>query len=86
MPSSARVPDGWSLNLHPTALAGWLGLLFTVMNLVPIGQLDGGHIAYALARAATAAGSRWPRIVALACFIVWLARLHLDRCGWCCCS
>ena len=48
-----RRPDrasGWSLNLHPTALAGWLGLLFTMMNLVPISQLDGGHIAYAAIR------------------------------------
>ena len=40
-------PDGYSLNLHPMALAAWFGLLVTALNLFPIGQLDGGHISYA---------------------------------------
>jgi membrane-associated protease RseP (regulator of RpoE activity) len=65
------VPDGSSINLHPTAFAGWLGLLFTMMNLVPISQLDGGHITYAVARRA----SRWITVAALAGMIgliVWL--------------
>jgi len=41
-------PDGYSLNLHPMAFAAWFGLLATALNLFPIGQLDGGHISYAV--------------------------------------
>lgn len=42
------VADGYTVNLHPMAFAAWFGLLATALNLFPMGQLDGGHISYAV--------------------------------------
>ena len=45
---TGALTEGHTLLLHPLAYAGWLGLLVTAFNLLPIGQLDGGHMAHAI--------------------------------------
>jgi membrane-associated protease RseP (regulator of RpoE activity) len=62
------------VHLHPVALAGWLGLFVTALNLLPLGQLDGGHVLYAL-------GPRLQRRAGLAMLAVLLA-LGLLWWGW----
>lgn len=42
------LPEGVALQFHPLALAAWFGLLATALNLLPLGQLDGGHVLYAV--------------------------------------
>ena len=51
--------------LDPVAFAGWVGLFITAFNLFPVGQLDGGHIVYALF-------DKWHRVIARAIFAILL--------------
>jgi hypothetical protein len=83
-----RLPDGMVLNLHPFALAAWFGLLATALNLIPLGQLDGGHILYALLGrhqrrialplwlAFAAAGFFWPGWILWSLIVVFLGLYH----------
>jgi metallo-beta-lactamase family protein len=57
--------EGHRLLLHPLAFAGWLGLLVTALNLLPIGQLDGGHLADAMFGRARSAAIGTAALVAL---------------------
>jgi hypothetical protein len=64
--------EGHRLLLHPLAFAGWLGLLVTALNLLPIGQLDGGHMADAMlgrARSASIGTAALVTLVLLGLFV-----------------
>ena len=65
-----------SVVMHPVALAGWFGLFVTGMNLLPIGQLDGGHVIYAMF------GPRWAKTISVAAFVLLIPCGFLLWQGW----
>ena len=65
-------PDSVTVMLHPVAVAGWFGLFVTFLNLLPVGQLDGGHVVYALL-------GRGHRVIARVVLVVVVA---LGLYGW----
>jgi membrane-associated protease RseP (regulator of RpoE activity) len=67
------IPPGQDVWLHPVAEAGWAGLFLTMLNLLPFGQLDGGHIAYALFGEKQNRAAWWVRRALLALFVYVLA-------------
>ena len=69
------IATDFTIHLHPLAYAGWLGMFFTALNLLPLGQLDGGHVVYSLFNRKRAL--RVARI-----FFVALIVLGFDWAGW----
>lgn len=57
---------GDTVRLHPTFVAAWVGLLATGLNLLPLGQLDGGHMLYAISRRAHRTVSRYGALLLIA--------------------
>jgi membrane-associated protease RseP (regulator of RpoE activity) len=76
-------PDDMTLTLGPLGLAAWFGLFVTALNLIPIGQLDGGHVTYALFREQATLVSRVGSWVCIALiyfgpnWIIWSLILRL---------
>ncbi len=63
------LPEGKDVMMHPVVIAGWFGLLVTLLNLLPVGQLDGGHLAFAM----FGPRARWVgKAVALVLFLLTL--------------
>jgi membrane-associated protease RseP (regulator of RpoE activity) len=69
------VPPELGIQLHPVAYASWLGLWVTSINLIPMGQLDGGHISYAIF-------GKWHKWISYGVFIVMIILGIFFWLGW----
>jgi membrane-associated protease RseP (regulator of RpoE activity) len=67
------LPEGMDLSFSPVAFAAWVGMFVTMINLLPVGQLDGGHVAFALFGPRQNKIARWVHRSMLAFFFVGLA-------------
>jgi membrane-associated protease RseP (regulator of RpoE activity) len=78
-----KLPPGQDVFLHPTAFAAWFGLLVTALNLLPVGQLDGGHVLFALSgrRAQTIGRGILVALVILG-LVAWVGWLLWAFIGW----
>jgi len=70
-----EVPPGMVLVIGPLGLAAWFGFLVTALNLMPVGQLDGGHVAYAVLRRRALPLSRF--VQAMGLVLLWYSPLWL---------
>jgi hypothetical protein len=63
--SVIKIPSNYVLALHPVAFAGWVGMVVTMLNLLPAAMLDGGHVARAVFGEKTASVLTWLSIIYL---------------------
>ena len=75
-PDPALVPNRHEMAHYPFLFAGFLALFFTALNLIPIGQLDGGHILYGLI------GERWHSVVSPVLFVAFVFYAGLGTIDW----
>lgn len=84
------VAQGGQILLDPVAFAGWMGLFVTALNLLPLGQLDGGHVLYALFGDRQSRAARWFLLALVPLGFLWwgwwvwallVAALHRGRMG-----